>query len=137
MWLANFVGLKKMVDALLQGDLASAEVLLVTTFVEPALGDELATYEAIEASWPGYARQSAGAWDAADIDDTNAAFSYSSLMTFPVSGDPAGAIVYAYGVVLGTDLWWAESLDNRPVPAVGFPVTFKARFSTANVPIIP
>lgn len=133
-WLAPYTGLDDALDQLLAGPYASAEVLLFTTLYAPQLGDDLAVYEAIEASWTGYARQTAGPWDAAQIGDDDRAFSYSSLLSFDVNADPAGAIVYGYAVVLGSVLLWAELLDSRPVPANGVPVTIKLRVSLGNLP---
>lgn len=134
MWLMPYAGLNKSLDTLLQGDYAGAEVLLYTTFHLPALGDDLPVYEAIEASWSGYARQSAAPWDAATIDGADHSFAYSSLLSFPVTTVSAGTIVFGYAVLLGTDLLWAEALVNMPVPEAGVPVTFKARVFLGNTP---
>lgn len=135
MWLMPDGGLVASLDTLLQGDFASAEVLLFTTFHTPAPSDVLATYTAIEAAWTGYARQSPAPFDAASIDGDGHAFSYSALLSFPVTAVAGGTVVYGYAVLLGSDLLWAELLANRPVPEAGVPVTFKVRVFLANVPV--
>jgi len=135
MWLMVDEGLTLSLDALLATVYSGAEVLLYTTFHEPVAGDTLATFEAIEASWTGYARQSPEPWDAASVGGDGRAFSYSALLTFPVTSVGAGTIVYGYCLILSPNDIWAEQLDNRPVPSAGVPVTFKVRLSLGNLAV--
>lgn len=132
MWLMPDTGLIDALDQLLQGPYASAQVLLFTSSHEPVAGDDLATYEGIEASWTGYARQSPAPWDAALLSDDGRSFAYSSLLSFPCTAVDPGTFVWGYAVVLDPVLLWAEQLVVMPVPTAGVPVTLRVRVFLGN-----
>lgn len=133
MWLMPNVGLLDALGQLLAGPYDAAEVLLFTSAHDPAPDDDLSVYEAIEASWTGYARQVAGPWDAPLIDGDGRAFSYSAALDYTVTAVPPGTLVYGYALALSSVLLWAERLVIMPVPSAGNPLTLRARIFVGNV----
>jgi hypothetical protein len=82
----------------------------------PADGDTLATYTAIEADFPGYARQQIQNWLAASTDGTGRALSVADVVTFTRGAGGAPQNIYGYFVVdAAGNLLWAELDPNAPV----------------------
>jgi hypothetical protein len=83
----------------------------------PADLDTLATYVAIEADFPGYARQAIANWQLPVTDGTGRASTIADAVTFTrgVGGLPQS--IFGYFVVdAGGILLWAELDPNAPVP---------------------
>ena len=131
-WLAPYVGLLESVADRIAESLDGAEVGLFASNHTPVLADTESTYAAIEAAWGGYARQTASPWTGPAIDGSDRAVTYSSLLVFPVTADPAGAVVYGYFVVKGATLLWAEKIVPTITPVEDVPVSLIARYFHVN-----
>jgi len=72
--------------------------------------DTLATYAAIEADFPGYARQNTSGWSAAASDGAGRQFTMGNFNVFTRSTTGAAQNIYGYFVYHDAtgDLLWAE-----------------------------
>jgi hypothetical protein len=84
--------------------------------VVPADGDALATYTAVEATFPGYARVDLANWLAAADDGAGRARTLADLITFTRGAGGAPQNIYGYFVFDATPtLLWAERHPSAPV----------------------
>lgn len=100
---------------------------------EPTANDTIATYNAIEADFPGYARQPLENWMNATLIDSGHARTEADIVTFTRTSDAGGPkTVYGYFVVdQAGNVLWAENGPFAPVVVTdaGDQVTLLPRFS--------
>lgn len=125
-------GLLALLQDKIEGTLTGMSVGLFTTAHTPAFGDTASTYTAIEASWTGYARQTAGGWSSPAIVGSHVAETEADLMTFTVTSGGTGANVYGYFCVSGSDIVQAEEFAS-PIPVTdGVPISLLLKWHEQN-----
>jgi hypothetical protein len=111
------VGLVELVNELRAEWGNSLQIGLYVAAHTPIRTDDLVTYQAIEASYPGYARQFVQAWGPAIIDGAGRAGTRADFVTWDNPAGGAPEWVYGYFVLTQTGkLLWAEPDPHAPRP---------------------
>lgn len=91
--------------------------------------DDLSDYEAIEAAWTGYARQTPASWSAAVTDGSDHAVMFADPVSFPVTSGGTGESAYGYFILdVDGDLHHAEEFSTPIAITDGVPLSFIAEY---------
>lgn len=123
-------------DIVANGKLLNCDLALFVSNHTPVIGDTLATFNAIEAAFGGYARQTITDWGAAATIAAHASVAAGNY-TFTATGAGLPTTVYGvYVVSVANELLYAEliSTGGRLLSVAGQSFTYQPVFTLTTEP---